>query len=319
MPDLVYNPVLRWGAQVHEQREAVMLGYPIVQRLSSILSFLVIVGAVATIGAANAQNSAPRGGVAYAVKFLCGPSSETFQEGMVTGFAATAVNLLNPSLSGEVRFAKRVSRALPYQASGPMSEVQQDVIGPLEAIEIECNEIRQMLPSQMTEEFRTGYLVILAEEELVVTAVYSARPRDGEISTLDVQRIAPIEVAGGGAPGAQPDLTVTDIDMGNLRVRCPQGAGSCVSTVPVTVANVGTDDAGPFRIRVTFDPNQSVVVFEDVLGGLAAGDTYSFTAKTPPGGNCFDPNCQICAFVDSDDAVPESNEANNQLCRERLG
>lgn len=192
-------------------------------------------------------------------------------------------------------------------------------IGPMEAIEIECNEIRQMLPSQMTEEFRTGYLMIVAETELVVTAVYSARPRDGEISTLEVHRIDPIEVAGGGTPGAQADLTVTDIDLSNLRVDCPQGGGSCVTTVPVTVANIGAANAGPFRVRVTFDPAQSVVVLEDLPGGLAAGAAHTFIAKTPPGRNCFDPDCQICALADSDGVVAESNEANNEPCRQRLG
>jgi hypothetical protein len=261
---------------------------------------------------------AARAKFAYAVKFLCGPSSEAFQEGMVAGFAATAVNILNPSLSGEVRFAKRASRALPYQTSGPISDVAEDVIGPLEAIEIECNEIRQMLPSQMTEEFRTGYLVIHAEAELEVTAVYSARPRDGEISTLDVQRIEAIEVAGDGAPGDRPDLTITDIDIDNLRNRCPQGQGSCVAVVPVTVANIGAADAGPFRVRVTFDPNQSVVVYRN-FPGLAMGASQTFVAQTPPSDNCYDPNCLICAFADSDDAVTESDEANNELCREAEG
>ena len=283
---------------------------------STLLAFAAFVFAVAP---ADAQEPpAARTNVVYAVKFLCGPSSEAFQEGMVAGFAATAVNILNPSLSREARFAKRVSRALPYQASGPISDVAEGVIGPLEAIEIECNEIRQMLPSQMTEEFRTGYLVIRADAELEVTTVYSARPRDGEISTLDVQRIEGIEVEGDEAPGDRPDLTITDIDIDNLRNRCPQGQGSCVAVVPVTVANIGAADAGPFSVRVTFDPNQSVIVLRD-FPGLVAGASETFAAQTPPSDNCFDPNCRICAFADSDDAVAESNEANNELCRERQG
>jgi hypothetical protein len=254
----------------------------------------------------------------YAAKFLCGPSSESFQEGMVTGYAATAINILNPSLSQPVRFAKRVSRALPYQASGAISDMQEGSIDPLAAMEVECNEIRQMLPSQMTEEFRTGYLLIHSEDLLEVTAVYSARPRDGEISTLHVQRIEASEIEDDTPPGRKPDLTVTDIDMDALRVDCPQGPRSCITGVPVTVANIGATPAAAFRVRVTLDPSQSVVVDHEIAG-LAPGASETFDVVTPPGGNCFDPNCQVCAFADSNNTVAESNEGNNELCRERQG
>lgn len=266
------------------------------------------------VGAAGAQEAPPaRMAFAYPVKFLCGPSSEAFQEGMVTGFAATAINVLNPSPNRGVRFTKRVSRALPYQEPGPISDPARDVIAPLNAIEIECNEIRQMLPSQMTEEFRTGYLLIQSDAELVVTAVYSGRPRDGEISTLDVQLVEAIRTR-----VEQPDLTVVEINMDRLRNTCPQGQGSCIATVPVTIANVGSVAAGPFRVRVNFDPAQGTVVTRD-FPGLAAGASETFSAQTPPADNCYDPNCSICAFVDSETVVDESNESNNILCRERQG
>lgn len=285
-------------------------------RLQLPFSFTLIALSAIALVASPAAAQERETAFVYPVKFLCGPSSEAFQEGMVAGFAATAVNILNPSPDGEVRFRKRVSRALPYQEPGPMSEVVEDSLPPLGAIEIECNEIRQMLPSQMTEEFRTGYLMIEAQEELVVTAVYSARPRAGEISTLDVQVVAAMETDR-GQPG-QPDLTITDIDMGNLRNRCPSGQGSCIAVVPVTVSNIGAANAGPFRVRVRFDPVQSVVVDRD-FPGLAAGASETFNAQTPPSDNCFDPDCRICAVADSENAVAESNEANNELCRERLG
>jgi hypothetical protein len=255
----------------------------------------------------------------YPVKFLCGPSSEVFQEGIVAGFAATAVNILNPSSDSDAPFTKWVARALPYRAAGPISEVAQDSIGPLGAIEIECNEIRQMLPSQMTEEFRTGYLVIRSKAELVLTAVYSARPRNGEISTLDVQRVMAMETGRNNTPTQpQPDLTIADIDIGNLRVDCPRGQGSCITLVPVTVSNIGAADAGPFRVRVRFDPNQSVVVDTD-LAGLAAGASQTLNIITKPSNNCYDPDCRICAVADSEAAVAESNESNNDLCRECQG
>jgi hypothetical protein len=160
--------------------------------------------------------------------------------------------------------------------------------------------------------------LIHTEDLLEVTAVYSARPRDGEIATLDVQRIAASEIDGGRPGGRRPDLTVADIDMNALRVDCPQGAGSCVTSVPVTVANLGAAPAAAFRVRVTLDPSQAVVVNHD-LPGLAPGGVETFDVTTPQGGNCFDPDCQVCAFADSDTVVAESNEGNNELCRERQG
>lgn len=182
------------------------LGLPrnlVTPRRSLFSAFLVFVAFAFAVAPANAQRklsgataSAQKPQIYYAVKFICGPSSEAFQEGMVAGFAATAINILNPSLNQKVQFEKRVSRALPYQEPGPISKVIQGAIGPLEAIEIECNEIRQMLPSQMTKEFRTGYVVIHSGANLEVTAVYSARPRGGEISALDVQKIKGIKMKG---------------------------------------------------------------------------------------------------------------------------
>jgi subtilase family serine protease len=88
--------------------------------------------------------------------------------------------------------------------------------------------------------------------------------------------------------------------------------------VPVTVSKTGSADAGPFQVRITFDPGQSVVVVRD-FPGLAAGASETFNAQTPPGGNCFDPDCRICAVADSSATVSESNETNNELCRERQG
>jgi hypothetical protein len=277
--------------------------------------FVAILTAAFASGAAHAQGRSME--FAYPVKFLCGPSSESFQEGIVAGVALTAINVLNPS-NEEINFDKRVSRALPYQQEGAQSAMQTGQLGPLGAMEIECNEIRQMLPSQMTEEFRSGYLLLRADRKLVVTAVYSARPRDGDISALEVQRIAAIEVGDSGTEPQRPDLAISEIRMQELRVRCPNGQGSCVATVPVTVSNIGAADAGAFRVRTSFDPGQSQQVFE-ALTGLAAGASQTFPATTPAGDNCFDPDCRVCAFADVDTVVAETNETNNELCEERQG
>jgi hypothetical protein len=46
-----------------------------------------------------------------------------------------------------------------------------------------------------------------------------------------------------------------------------------------------------------------------------AGDVQTFTVTTPPIDNCFDPDCTVCAVVDTLNAIAESNETNNNCAR----
>ncbi len=93
----------------------------------------------------------------------------------------------------------------------------------------------------------------------------------------------------------------------------------CTTTATFTVVNVGGGDiVGDFTVEVTMDPSQSVVVSQ-VVNGLAAGESKSFSLASDPGGNCYDPNCQVCFHVDSTNAVNETNESNNISCIELLG
>ena len=81
----------------------------------------------------------------------------------------------------------------------------------------------------------------------------------------------------------------------------------------MTVANIGAGDAGPFTVRTILDPNQSVIVDRFVANGLQSGDQLTLSVTTPPGGNCFDPDCTISATADSGGTVNECNEGNNTL------
>ena len=255
---------------------------------------------------------------AYAAKFVCGASDESFQEGVVTGVHATAINLHNPSVTNPVVFFKSISRALPYQTPGAVTGFERGVLEPNQSIEVECNEIRQRLPAQMTRQFRTGFVVIRASAELDVVAVYTSRPAESGVSTIDVETI-PGKPLAQDPPPQRPDLTVLDILMDTLRVDCSSASGGCVSRVDVKIANIAPVQAGPFATETTLDPSQSVVVTRQSPGGLAAGASEMFSVTTPSGGNCFDPDCTVCVTVDSASAVIESDEANNDLCRTRGG
>jgi len=116
-----------------------------------------------------------------------------------------------------------------------------------------------------------------------------------------------------------PDLVVQNLNVGSITVSCPGGSGTCVTTVTFTIANTGVVSAGAFNVKITFDPNQAVTVNLPVAG-LVAGASQTFTVtSSPPGDNCFDPDCTICVTVDDGNAVTESDETNNQNCCTRRG
>ncbi len=151
------------------------------------LGALAVVLAAASPGAAQQQ---PRT-LSYAVKFICGESSEQFQEGVVKGVHATGINIHNPSLQERATLRIKVARALPSRLTGTVTPFDTVPLDANQAVEVECDEIRQMLPEPMTRQFRAGFLVILSETELDVTAVYSSRPGTGEVSAIDIQVIEP--------------------------------------------------------------------------------------------------------------------------------
>ncbi|MFW6182600.1 MAG: CARDB domain-containing protein [Chloroflexota bacterium] len=126
---------------------------------------------------------------------------------------------------------------------------------------------------------------------------------------------APIGVALPAEP-APADLSVEEVFLEDNS--CPEGPGSCVAEVSFTVVNLGGDLTDSFAIRVALDPDQSVIVTEK-LSGLREGEAQRLFITTPPGDNCFDPDCTICVFVDSESVINESDEGNNELCETHGG
>lgn len=138
------------------------------------------------------------------------------------------------------------------------------------------------------------------------------RPADSISTTLDVEQIRERLIERSKPPARQcADLTVRDI--GRPQVSCRSGAGSCQTTVDYVIANIGNAASGPFETRATLDPKQSVVVTRPVAPGLDPGQSTSVTVVTPPGGNCFDPDCTVTVEADSSNRVQECREDNNVL------
>ncbi len=314
----------------------------------------------------------------YAAKLVCGTQDDPKNLRLAQGTYATAINIHNPN-DAKARFTKKLSLTFPPegQQPGKVLTIGKDTLGPEEALEVDCIDIRNRLfPNGFPEPYIKGFVVLQSNQSLDVTGVYTTRgvsrpragccagkpphncdggwspchprcdrddpkpcgcgmkgppecrhdtptcPRDrqhcckdgpaGAIApaSIDVETI-PERVIERQLPEPKkcPDLVIRDIS--RPQVSCPQGGGSCETTVKVTVANIGDGPAGPFKVRTILDPAQSVVVDGAVPGGLAAGDDQTLTVVTPHGGNCFDPDCTIKATADSTNTVDECNEDNN--------
>jgi serine protease len=252
----------------------------------------------------------------YSAKLVCGLQKDPASMRLTRGYYATAINVHNPQ-DNAIGFKKKIALSVPPgdQRPGKILPTLEDKLGPDEALSIDCDDLaKRYFDGQLPASFIEGFVVIRSPESLDVTAVYSTATMSreglaGDHSGIHVEQVRERTL---GAPATdKPDLVVRDI--GQPRVNCPGGAGTCVTQAELIVANIGGADAGTFTTRVTLDPAQTVTV-EPVLPGLAAGASQSFTIMTPRGGNCYDPDCTICATVDAKSQVDESNESNNQLC-----
>jgi hypothetical protein len=271
------------------------------------------------VPAATAQEdfeSPKQAGLSYAVKFVCSEANEDVGTGLLPGVYATAINVHNPSLEQSAIYFKKFVQGFVKQEQGPPSEFERNEIKPNHAFEVECREILARLP-QPNPRTATGFVVFLTQRPLDITAVYTAGPlSQQEVASIHVEPIAPRRLGPGGDGEQRADLTVREIT--RPTGECPDGPGSCVFQSNVTIANIGSADAGPFDGVTVFDPQQSVVV-PQAFGGLAAGDVQTFTVTTPRMDNCFDPDCTVCAVVDTLNAITESSETNNKLCKTFAG
>ncbi|MCV3274069.1 CARDB domain-containing protein [Roseobacter sinensis] len=277
----------------------------------------------------------------YAAKLVCGDQPEAPSDGrLVRGHYATTVNILNVS-DAPARIKKFLSLSYPpeEQVQGDVLSIAVDTLEPGHALKTDCADVeRRLFPNGFPTPYIEGYIALETAARLDVTGVYSSRdtiaapacrhpgdhhgcksgcddrPQGGCPSapalstTLEVvpareyviEAQTPIEMCA--------DLTVTDI--GQPRVSCPQGAGSCVTELDYELANVGNAASGPFQSRAVLDPTQSVTVGSGVPN-LLPGATTTLQISTPPGGNCFDPDCTVSVTADISDRVVECREDNN--------
>ncbi len=224
----------------------------------------------------------------YAVKFVCGKDDG---EILAPGRYWTAINVHNPTQK-YVSFKKKVAVALPAEEPGPVSELFDAKLGPDEAFEIDCKDIRQH--SEYGADLMKGFVVIVSSVELDVVAVYTAAGRDKEVETIHTERVPPRRIEIG-----LPDLIPVPDENGFF---CKLEDGCLI----VTVRNQGSAAAGPSTTRVDFG---IFGVTELPTPPLAPGASVDLCFPIPKG--CFNPDCDFKIKVDAYDVVVESNEGNN--------
>ncbi|MBI3660094.1 hypothetical protein HY230_06445 [Candidatus Acetothermia bacterium] len=170
------------------------------------LTAVAFVVVVICVGSAQAQNTIVKVNFQYAVKFVCGQSAEDHLQA-VKGIYTTAVNVHNPGVFNAV-FAEKIAIARPQEIAGPISKFRLSQLPSDAAFELTCEEFS----SDTQTKFVTGFLVIESPVELDITAVYTARPSDGEVSTIDVETIASrkVRLTLSVEPGPQADISLVN-------------------------------------------------------------------------------------------------------------
>ncbi len=260
----------------------------------------------------------------YAAKIICGKQLRPDNYRLAPGIYSTAINIHNPG-NDNVEFFKKLALTYPpdAQEQGKIYPIAVDKLGPDGALEVDCIDLqRKLFPNGFPAPYIKGFVVLESPKSLDVTGVYTAaKPASflspQRVTSIDVEQINERLLEEEKPPSnGCPDLVVTDI-ADAPKVVCPGGGGTCVTTVKFTIANIGTANAGAFNIRIALDPN--VIINQPVPGGLAAGATLTFTVSSPPGGNCYNPDCTVTIFVDDGNAVQECDEKNNQASETTIG
>jgi hypothetical protein len=254
----------------------------------------------------------------YAAKIVCGVQQDPEDMRLAKGFYATTINIHNPHNENS-SLKKKLALSFPpkEQRPGKILPIGEDKLGPDDAVKTDCMDIQaRLFPNGFPAPYIEGFVVIQSPQSLDVTAVYTAAAIDrrGQVTeqvSIDVEQIHERKFM--PTVSQCSDLIIRDI--GRPSVSCPTGGGSCVTKTSITAANIGDGDAGTFVLRTTLDPGQSVVVNNVVAGGMTGSSEQAMVVTTPPGGNCFDPDCQICATIDAKSEVMECDEENNTMCR----
>lgn len=149
-----------------------------------IVSLLFFVALLAIPASANAQPAPNRVTIfMYAAKFVCGKSDERI---VAPGQYFTAINVHNASPVNRAIYIKRFALALPEERPGKISEFARGILGPDEAMGIDCPNIYKHTGANPGD-FIEGYALLYSLSELDVVDIMTAGHI--EVETLHTERV----------------------------------------------------------------------------------------------------------------------------------
>ena len=171
------------------------------------VSAMAALGSLVFAGEAAAQF--PEGPIlSYAAKFVCGVAQDS---DVVQGGYLSAINIHNPHFQ-VLRFEKKAVLAGPERATEPgaphtgkIGRKRTESIGPDGAFFVDCFDVADLLdmsPQEFFATHREGFVVIevLIEQlqlpapegpVLDVVGKYTARPLNGQVSSIDIETYEP--------------------------------------------------------------------------------------------------------------------------------
>ena len=144
--------------------------------------------ALVLLSASVSTNAQPGPGASltlnmYAAKFVCGKSDNRI---VAPGQYFTAINVHNPSPTTRAIYIKRFAIALPEEKPGRISEFARGILGPDEAMGIDCENIYKHTGASPGT-FIEGYALLYSPSELDVVSIYTAG--HSEVETLHTERV----------------------------------------------------------------------------------------------------------------------------------
>lgn len=266
--------------------------------VSMSIALVAVIGSVTQFALAQEDSSVSdiyKNKIMYSVKFICIPSVGPDKEGVfMPQNYSTVINVHNPSSHNLTLLKKAVIAQSEDEQRGLISKFHKDFLAVDQALSINCNDIFDLF--NHTSSFGDGFVVLLSNEKLDVSSVYTT------MNSIDVEYIKPTIT---NASGKLPDLTIEILGFAN---NC--GQNGCSVDVDMKVSNLSTETVStPFNIETTTSNGFSNI---QTIPSISGGGSQILFAKLGPGSNCHSPDCTVNAFVDSSNVIIESNENNNK-------
>lgn len=264
-------------------------------------ALLAVILGIAPRDAVNSQET----GIEYAAKIICGVPD---RPALAPGAYFTAINIHNPG-NDSVRFRQKFAITHPGEAPGPISPFSGAMLGPDQALEIDCTDIARRSRERG---FIKGFAIIQSPTDLDIVAVYTAAPSIRQpVVALEVERVPGRRRDSRGC--TLPDLIVESIS----RPTFVQGS----TRIEAVIRNIGSGAAGPSLARA-IDPSTFIspgVPQNSVANtpALAAGASATVVFSLPYW--IFNPDAALDVTADYKNDVAECNEQNNAKSFQAVG